>query len=412
MKLRFVNYVRDPTRETPINGAAARLVLGGYLIWKTMWYDWHDVLEAPFIGQDNYALFVPESPTPLVVEKYLLVVALLAFVLGYRLRLSAFVSALLVGHLGIVRFVYNPHGGVTALFIAIYFLLFFGIYRHTDELSLDAVRRTKDESLPLLVSRLNSSARGIYRMDALRWNLLVFAIIYFGAGFDKLAESGLAWVGSENLSRIFLVRSILYEQTIPVGPIELASPFGMWMTQYPLLVWLSTVGTLVLELGLLPAAILGLGVTPFFLGIYGMTTGIWLTMGILFGDVYFFMAMFFAWDALYERLVHDRELDLVFDERCRFCVRSLYPFKLLDVNDTVTFYSQSDAPERYRDRNEVDFKEAVYVFDDGQAYRGYYAYRELLSQFRVFFPVVLLMRLSPVDQLGIRVYRYVADNRS
>lgn len=412
MKVQFVNYVRDATRETPINGAVARLVLGGYLVWKTMWYDWHGVLEAPFVGFEEFAALVPGSATPLVVEKYLLVAALFAFAIGYRLRLSAFVSALLVAHLGVVRFVYNASGGVTALFIAAYFLVFFGLYRHTDELSVDAVRRTRDEPLPSLVSRLKSSARGTYRMDALRWNLLVFAVIYFGSGFDKLASSGLGWVGSANLSRIVLVHSTLYEQTLSVGATELAMPFGMWMIEYPALVWASTAGTLALELGLLPAALLGLSVTPFILGIYGMTTVIWLTLGILFGDVYFLMATFFAWDALYERLVRDRELDLVFDERCFFCARSLYLFKLLDVNDTVTFYTQSDAPERYRDREGVNFADAMYVFDDGRAYEGYYAFRQLLGQFRVFFPLVALMGFSAVDRIGTRVYRYVADNRS
>jgi len=199
MRLGFVNYVRDPTRETPINGAAARGILGTYLIWKTIRYDRHEVLETPTLSIEKWALLVPDSPTVLVVEKYLLVLALLAFVLGYRLRISAFVSALLIGHLGVVRLVYNTSGGVTSLFVAMYFLVFFGLYRHTDELSLDAVRRKRDESFVELVSRLESPTRATYRVDALRWNLLVFAVIYFGAGFDELAESGPAWIAPEKL---------------------------------------------------------------------------------------------------------------------------------------------------------------------------------------------------------------------
>lgn len=412
MRLGFVNYVRRPTRETPINAAAARFVLGGYLIWKTVWYDWNEVLETPFLPYQNYSLLIPESATLLIVEKYLLVVTLFAFILGYRLRLSAFVSALLVGHLGVVRYVYNTSGGVTSLFIASYFLVFFGLYHHRSELSLDGVRRTRNEQLSALVTRLKSSARGTYRMDTLRWNLLIFAVIYFGSGFDKLLQSGPAWIGSENLSRIIVVQSFLYEQTFVIGSSEVATPFGVWMVQYPELVWASTIGTLVVELGLLPAALLGVSITPLVVGLYGMTTVIWLTMGILFGDVYFFVAMFFTWDVVYERVVRDRELDLVFDERCFFCARSLYLFKLLDVNDTVSFYTQSDAPARYRNRDGVDFEDAMYVFDDGTAHRGYGAFRRLLDQFRVFTVVVWLMRRSPVEQAGERVYRYVADNRS
>lgn len=412
MRLGFVNYVRDPTRETPINSAAARFILGGYLIWKTVWMDWHEVLEVPFVFVEEYAAFIPDSATLLVVEKYVLVLFLLAFILGYRLRLSAFVSAFLVGHLGAIRLAFNTSGSVTALFIAMYFLIFFGLYSHVDELSFDVIRRTRNESLPDLVSRLKSPTRSTYRMDGHRWSLLTIAIIYFGSGFDKLSQSGLAWIDPENLRRILVERVVLYDSALSVGSTEVAIPLGAWLMEHSALVWASSVSTLVLEIGFLPAAILGVSVTPFVLGLYGMTTIIWLAMGIFFADVYLFLGMFFAWDRLHERLTRDRDLDLVFDERCYFCARSLYPFKLLDTNGTVTFYSQSDVPAHYSDRNEVDLERAMYVFDGDQGHEGYYAFRELLNQFGILVPIVLLMRLPPVEQIGSRVYTYIADNRS
>jgi len=210
------------------------------------------------------------------------------------------------------------------------------------------------------------------------------------------------------MSRTFLIRYVFYHPEIPLGPVDVTTPLGVRMLEYPVLIQASSVGTLALELGLLPAALLGISITPFLLGIYGMTTGIWLTLGILFGDVYFFVAMFFTGDGLHERLARDRDLDLVFDERCSFCARSLYPPKLLDVNDTVTFYTQSDVPERYRDRETVEFEEAMYVFDDDRGYEGHYALRELLDQFGIFRPLVLLMGFTPVERLGTRIYRYVA----
>lgn len=92
-------------------------------------------------------------------------------------------------------------------------------------------------------------------------------------------------------------------------------------------------------------------------------------------------------------------------------MRSLYLFRILDVNGTVRFIPQSSAPDEYRTRDDVDFDSAMYAFDGDEAYEGCYAFRELVSQYRVFFPVVWLMGLPPVAYVGERVYEYVAANR-
>jgi predicted DCC family thiol-disulfide oxidoreductase YuxK len=402
--VKFVNYFGDPTRETAVNGAVARALLGAYLVWKTVWYDWHAVLSVPYVGVEEYAFLMPESPTVLVVEKWLLIVALGCFVAGYRLRLTSFASALLLGHLAGVRFVYNTSGGVTALFIGVYFLVLFGVFSHTQDLTVDAARRYSPGSLDELVSRLKSTPQRGYRMDALKWCLVVLAVVYFGGGYDKLFPGfRLHWAAPDNLSRIILIQHTLHGQ-----PVDL----GMWMLEFPRLVGISAALTLALEVGFLFAVLLGIGITPFVLGLYGMHVVVVASMGIVFGDAMVFLALFFSWDALHERLASDRQLDLVFDERCLFCARSLYPFKLLDTEETVSFYSQSDVPETYRGREGVDFEQAMYVFDGDQAYEGYYAFRELLRQHRVFSPLVAVMGLPVVRQAGERVYRYVADNRS
>jgi predicted DCC family thiol-disulfide oxidoreductase YuxK len=402
----FVNYFADKARDTPINDTAARFVLGAYLIWKMSWYDWHEVLEAPFVGTEEYAFLIPPTADVLVFEKYLLVVTLLAFMIGYRVRLAAFLSAVLVGHLAGIRFAYNTSGGVTALFIALHFIVFFGIFAHRQAGTVDAWRRTADESLDTLVSRLKASSRGTFSMDALKWSLVALAIVYFGSGWTKLFPGfRLEWAAPWNLSRIIRVHTHVHEQ--------LYLPwFSDLMLQYPSLVGLSAAMTLVLEIGFLVAVLAGVTLTPVVLGLFGMHAVVLLSLGIFFGDVYPFLLMFLSWDRLYGRVVRDRELDLVFDERCFFCARSLLPFKRLDVNETVTFYSQSDVPARYRSREDVDFEEAMYVFDGEHAYEGYFAFRKLLSQFRIFAPFTWLMRRGPVEAVGTKVYERVAANRS
>lgn len=134
-------------------------------------------------------------------------------------------------------------------------------------------------------------------------------------------------------------------------------------------------------------------------------------MGILFVDMLFFLSIFAAYDRGYAAIVSDREIDLVYDERCYFCARSLYLFKLLDINETVTFYSQSDAPDAYAGREDVAFEHEMYVFVNGEPFGGYDAFRQLLRQFGP--PIVLswVMSLPPVKRVGEDIYQYIAANR-
>jgi len=399
----FVNYVADRTRDTPVNLAFARVVLAAYLVWRTVWFDWDVWMETPFFVYEEYGFLVPPTASVLVVEQWLLVALLLAVLVGYRLRATALAAALVFGHLATVRFALDAHGSVTGLFIGVYALIFVALFAEQDELSIDGVRRTRERSLSALTERLKSSSRSTYRADALACVLLVMAVLYFGSGVHKLLESGLAWVEPSNLTRILAVRSVVSDQAVPLAS---------HLVDYPLVVGALAVGTLVVELGLLVAVLAKRSVTLPIVGILGMKVGVVLALGILFADVFPVFALLLAWDRLYERVVSDRRLDLVFDERCYFCARNLYPFKLLDINNTVTFYSQSDVPEHYRERDDVDFEAAMYVFEGGETYRGYDAFRELMRQFRVFAPLVWAMGRRPVAAVGERVYDYVAANRS
>ena len=404
-----VNYVADPTRDSPVNLAAARFVLATYVVWKTVWVDWGVFMEVPFVVFDEYAFLVPYGfPQLLVVEKYLLLVTVVLFAVGYRIRATGFLSGLLLGHLGLLLFAMNGSGVTTAMFIAVYFLFFFALFASQDELSADGIRRTGTRSLGSLVARLKSSSTPRYRMDALKYSLLALGIIYFGSAFDKLFPDlqGFQpeWVMPYNLARIVTIFHSTRDQLFPVA---------QEVVNYPALLFVMSATVLVLEAGLLVAILSKRPVTPFLVGLAGFKFSSIVLLGIFFGDAILFFAMFVAWDTGYRALVRSRQLDVVFDEQCYFCARSLYPIKLLDVGDTITFYSQSDLPAAYLDRPGVDYTTAMYVFDaDGTPYRGYWAFRELLRQFRVFDPAVWAMGTRPVAAVGERVYEYVAANRS
>lgn len=130
------------------------------------------------------------------------------------------------------------------------------------------------------------------------------------------------------------------------------------------------------------------------------------------GDARFALLLLFVdWSRLLRLVENGSTLDVVYDEHCHVCARSLYVFESLDVADSVTLSSQNTAPEAYRERSDVDFETATYAFRDGERYEGCDAFGELLRHVRVFYPVALLTALPVVREVGERVCEYVAANR-
>lgn len=405
----FINYFKDDERSSPFNLAVGRTIVAFWLIWKTMWYDWQRFVDVPFHLTGGYVWAIPPVAPGLIltVEKWVLIGLLVLFAVGYRIRFTGGFGALLLAHLGTVRQIHITVGESQAMLIGVYFLLMYALFSGTDALSIDGLRRTKHESVDSLRSFI-ASGRDSYALPALKWTLIIISMIYFGSGFDKLFPDGplggfhAGYFGPVHLSRIIVVRDIVYPWHVPIGPM---------LIEYPAVITAAAIGTLVVEMGLFVAVLAGITVTPFIIGLLGFQTSVLVLFGILFADTFPILLTFLAWDRIFKRVVSDRQLDVVFDGQCYFCMRSLYLFKLLDVNDTVRFIPQIEAPDEYAQRADVNFRSAMYAFYDSEVYEGYYAFRELLRQYRVFFPLVWLMGLGPVAEVGKQVYRYVAANR-
>lgn len=79
-------------------------------------------------------------------------------------------------------------------------------------------------------------------------------------------------------------------------------PVAEFLFTDPLLLTASTWGTLALELGLLVAALAGLSITPFVLGLVGLHVVIALTVGPFFFDYIVFLSLFAAYDSALSRL--------------------------------------------------------------------------------------------------------------
>lgn len=400
----FINYFGDDERESPINLAVVRVLLGFYLLWKVLSVDWRAIYEwpAPLIVQRFEIFLVPEWL--LLTEVAVFIVCTLLFIIGYRTRYTATIGALLLMHLSASLATLNFSGGVESMFIASYFMLFFGFYDTEDCLSIDQLRRTNNKTIAELNNHLKDrNSVETFKLSMLKFSLLVVGILYFGSMVSKAVRGPLhEWSTAENLGLFIAYRIPMYGFERPVAE---------FMLQYEFLLWAGAIGTIFLEGGLLIAILAGITLWPIILGLIGLHILIALSVGPLFLDQIIFFGMFLAWDQLYAHLAKSSEVDVVYDEHCYFCTQSLHFFPYLDIQDSITFYSQYTVPDAYKKREDVDFKSAIYLFRGEEAYRGYWAFREILRQFGVFAPFVWLMGLRPISFIGKRVYQYVADNR-
>jgi predicted DCC family thiol-disulfide oxidoreductase YuxK len=407
----FVNYFDEPVRPSPFNLAFARAVLGLYLIWRVASLEWASYGEWPFpLRSSSEFLWVEPLLSALPYLQWVLVGLLALFVVGYRIRWTAGLGGLLLAHMLSTKTTIYLAGTVESLFVCAYVLLLFAFFSEDDVLSVDGLRRTRNRSPDELATFLKSDGAGsfddsdpAYRHRPLKWALLVAGLMYLGSAWGKIMRSPLdVWLSGEELRR-----DLLFFREVTGVARPLAEPF----VQVPELAWAGFVATTAFQLGLLVAVLLGVTIAPFVVGLISFHLVVVATLGLYFIDMVLLLALFGAWDRVYGALAADRTVDLMYDERCYFCARSLYPFKLLDVNGTVGWYSQFDAPEAYRDRPDVDFEAEMYVFVDGEAHGGYHAFRQLLKQFPVTVPLWWLMALPPVAAVGERVYEYVAENR-
>lgn len=291
----FVNYFASPRPQSAFNISFARVLIGLYSIWKLLSYDIDDLQNWPIIlfdrHQNGLLLFSEGYLQYLLLEQWVLVIALGLFVLGWRLGLTAFLSALLLAHLTALHYV--PSNAATTFLPAVYSLILFGLFRENETRSLYKLTRVMSRIKGALGGLSEPGREQSVDMSSLKWIQLLFALTYFFTGFSKLANAGPQWASAENFALILNAEAIMNLNELPAASQFLISSSGL----SSILAW----ATLVLECGFVIALLLRAPLTPFFIGLAGMHVAIAATMGILFFDQFVFFALFVSWDSLYSQ---------------------------------------------------------------------------------------------------------------
>jgi predicted DCC family thiol-disulfide oxidoreductase YuxK len=109
------------------------------------------------------------------------------------------------------------------------------------------------------------------------------------------------------------------------------------------------------------------------------------------------------------------KVDVIYDGRCSFCLRSLRVVRTLDVRDVLRFHDASDRDaviQRFPILAEADLDEAIYAVDDcGRSYRGFDAFRRIARTSPLQWPLIPLLYLPGARIVGDRIYAVIARNR-
>jgi predicted DCC family thiol-disulfide oxidoreductase YuxK len=111
-----------------------------------------------------------------------------------------------------------------------------------------------------------------------------------------------------------------------------------------------------------------------------------------------------------------RHAAILYDGRCSLCMNSIKLVKKLDWLHRFVFRDLNLRDEIARDYPNLDastsLEEMHVILPGGRRLSGFFAFREIARNLPLGWPIWPLLYVPGVPYFGVRVYRFVARNRS
>jgi hypothetical protein len=241
----FINYFRSTERDSPFNLLVARVILGAYGIWKLSTISWHGLYQAdPAIVAVYSQIALPE----IVFNPVLSVLPIIAFsmlflfLIGYKIRLTAFLGGISTGLLAVLLSFPGLYYSLTTLS---HLLLIYSIFGEDDEYSFE---RLTQLTFSKKISLLHENADEKYRLRFLKWMLVYLSLTYFITACNRLYSGGL----TEWINAYALPRTIRYTLESQGKPLNLLAEL---IISDPLLIIISITVVLATEIGFLASVL-------------------------------------------------------------------------------------------------------------------------------------------------------------
>jgi predicted DCC family thiol-disulfide oxidoreductase YuxK len=276
------------------------------------------------------------------------------------------------------------------------------------------------------LDRLILIARGRRRMgDApersgeYRWPVrliwVAMSLIFVAAGVAKLRHSGLQWVTPGNMS------TMLVQHYYHIANADPITPLGLTIAGYAWLCSVLAAATMMIEtaypLALFSRRARALLVPSAFL----MQLGIRMVMGPSFGQYLICNLFWIPWDRVGSRIREwigsETRYVVAFDGSCGVCRRTVSVIEALDLLGRVKildiFDDWSTIANRFPQADKQSCLETMHVFRiHGAPAVGFDGYRLLAGVLPLAWPILPLLFVPGVPQVGRRVYAVVAAKRA
>jgi predicted DCC family thiol-disulfide oxidoreductase YuxK len=404
----FINFFTTPT--SALNLAVFRMAVMATVLLDldpstTIWFSNlpRELQFAPF-GMRWLLPHLPIFKSLAIVAEILLVVVCITSLVGLFTRTSTLLALLLSLYvLGITQF----YGKVSHDHHLVWFLAILAVSRSGDSLSLDAIlgaiKRADRGELPA-----RPSVSIVYSLP-LRFACLLLGIIYFFPGFWKVWTCGFDWALSENIKYQMYSKWMEFNGWTPFFRLD----WHPWLYKSSGLVTI-TFETSFIFLILFPRlrALAAAGGVVFH-------SASALFMRIFFYDLLIcYVALFDvgSWFQKLGRWLFPDRLTLYYDENCRFCRRTVAAIVVLDILDRITLASMVDEAETARiEILQLDhraLRKDMYAVSGDRTWVGFAANRALATRVPLLWPIVPLLHLVPIEFVGTKLYRRIADSRT
>jgi len=395
--------------NSPLNLAVFRivfffLVLFSFSIQETVWFGSLPAeLRFPPAGVQYILAHVPINEAVAWYASVALVVACVACILGLFTRVSMIIClGLSLYVLGLPQF----FGKINHYHHLIWFMAILAVSPCADVLSIDAIFKSWKRADRGVTDPPGPSQ--IYALP-LRFVWLLMGVIYFSAGFWKAWTGGYRWAWSDN------PRNLMYNKWM-----ELAGWTPLFrVDHYPLLYKLSALATLAFEFSFIVliffAAVRWLAPLG-GLAFHNMTN---LFMRISFWNLQGCYVGFVDWKALCNwagKRLFKSEMYVVYDGNCKLCRRTIASFRVFDLLDRVTYVNALNRTDLEKHNlgwlDEDAVMGEMHVVVGKKVWRGFACYRAWLSRMPLFWPLLPVLYVWPVTQVGRKVYGHVAESRT
>jgi predicted DCC family thiol-disulfide oxidoreductase YuxK len=250
-----------------------------------------------------------------------------------------------------------------------------------------------------------------------RWPLRntqwLLAMAYLSAGLSKLVNGGLAWFNGYTLVYYAAMDGLLW-----------GAPLAPALVGHPMVASLFSIGAVALELTFWLAIVFPRLVPLFVLGGTALHLSIYLVQRAPFFQFIFLYVAFI--ESLRQASLRalprvaaapPGKWTVIYDGLCPLCIRTMTIFDALDIRHRLAYLDLEADRSRLAALAPGVSAEAAraamhVVSSDGQAHRGFFAFRQLARILPPLWPLVPLLYLPLAAAVGPRLYDAVARNRT